>query len=340
NSGSSQIKFPVGKNNRFRPLVLTDRSMPRVWTVEYFDTLAIVEPGVTSMAPSDPSIIKTISIQEYWKVNSNSASSTTSKVGLSWGENSGVDSLPGFQSKLVVLSYNTGADTWDSFGGEDHSGTATDGSFTSGNNLSFSERLITIGSRDEINPLPVTWLYFNGETDGNLHTLTWATSAEINNDHFVLERSLDAENWRPIAQIDGAGYSNTTQYYSYNDRTAPMGRAYYRIKQVDYDFKEEYAPNMVTLMKLMSQEGPDFDFVVFPNPSQSGNVNLLVSELRGELVDFIVSDISGRVVRSETIWIDGQGISEGLNLNYNPGVYLLIVRSNDRVQSQKLIIGN
>jgi len=334
--------FPVGRNDWFRPLrLLNGRTAARTWTVEYFDTLATTNPAIQSLDPAD-AIIQTMSIQEYWRVNSNSISSDSARVGLSWGANSGVAAAAGDYAQLRVMGYDPVDQNWDAFGGNNHTfnGGTQLGNLESSTAASFSERFFTMGSVDEINPLPVTWLDFNGETDGNVHTLSWTTGAEINNDYFGLERSIDAETWKPVAQIDGAGYSNTNQHYSYADRTAPIGRVYYRIKQVDFDLEEDYAHNVVSLNRIMSPEGADFDFVVFPNPSQTGSVNLLVTDLKGELVDFVFSDISGRVIRNETIWIDQQGISEGLNLNYKPGIYLVIIRSSDRVQSQKLIIGN
>src|SRR5690606_35639830 len=50
NAGSAQRIFPIGKNDRYRPVYLTARSQPRTWEVEYYDTVATVQaPIVTSM---------------------------------------------------------------------------------------------------------------------------------------------------------------------------------------------------------------------------------------------------------------------------------------------------
>ena len=333
--------FPIGKNDRYRPLtLLSGRSSSRTWRAEYFDTLAVVEPAVLTMDPSDPISIKTVSIQEYWKVDSKSMSSTTADVGLSWGENSAVSALPGDQSKLVVLAYNEGLDTWDSFGGDGHSGTATNGSFHSEIPMVFSERIITLGSEDAINPLPVSWLYFEGETENDNHILSWATATELDNDYFILERSINASDWAEIAQISGAGNSSVIQYYSFADHTAPAGIVYYRLKQVDFDGDFDYAPNIVSLERIPALHSKELDFVVYPNPTYTKQVQFLVGDIKSQVIEMTVFDLSGKVVDQDILWLDDQGISNIVNCNFEPGIYLISLTSQGKTRTKKLVVSN
>jgi len=328
--------FPVGKNENYRPLQLANRSATRTWTVEYFDTIATVEIPVLNILPVLPT--RTVSQLEYWKVNSNSASPTTARVNLSWGASSVVSTLPADYGKLVVLDYNNTTDVWDSRGGGGHTFDVPSqtGNFLSTNPISFTEKIITLGSSDNINPLPVTFLYFAGQTNGIQHTLSWATVTETNNDYFQLERSIDGRFFQSIARIEGVGNSTKENRYSYVDNVAPSGRVYYRLKQVDFDGQSEYAREIVTLMKEESSR--PLDFVLYPNPTRNGEVRMYISEFQAEMVMMAVYDLTGKLLQQENLWIDEQGISQPFNCNYEPGIYLVSIIVNDQMRSKPLVI--
>ena len=329
--------FPIGKNDRFRPLSLEDRSDTRTWEVEYYDTLGLIQPLVTSMDP-DPSNVPTIvgvSKQEHWRVNSNTTSPTTAKVRLSWGVNSAVSLDPLDYSRLLVLGYNKLTKQWDSYGGDDFT---LNKNFLSDTLVTFSERFLTIGSSDPLNPLPVTWLYFNGENKGEDNILSWATASEKNNDYFELERSNDAQNWTAIAQIIAAGYSTTKQAYSYTDYDAPFGRVYYRLKQVDFDGKMDYAPNVVSLERGFTKESEKFDFLLYPNPTQIGSVRFRMSSMSDVQANVSIYDLSGKFLSQSYVQVDGQGTSAPIDCNLEPGIYLVTVIVNDKMRSKPLVI--
>lgn len=339
--------FPVGKGARWRSFGLSNTSHARNWTVEYFDTVATTVSGVT-LETLDP-FVEAVSKQEYWKANSNSISqTTTARVYLTWGENSAVDILdidPSAQD-LVAMAWNVpaGSGYWTSFGGANHIGgiqsvAGTGGFGSDPNNLvPFTERLFTLGSGNVINsPLPVTWLYFEGETDGENHTLSWATATEINNDFFELERSIDGRVFAPIAQIAGAGNSTSPLHYSYVDKLAPTGRVYYRLRQVDFNGKFEFANEVVTLERNVAH-ADRLDFLIYPNPSNTGSVRLQVSDFEAEMVIISIADLSGKVLSRKAVWIDEQGISDYIPCNFQAGIYLVSVLAGQDMRSKPLVI--
>lgn len=67
--------------------------------------------------------------------------------------------------------------------------------------------------------------------------LYWYTASEVNNDYFTIEHSLDAQNWREIGFVKGAGNSQDRINYSLNHEDAPATINYYRIHQTDFDGK-------------------------------------------------------------------------------------------------------
>jgi hypothetical protein len=112
--------------------------------------------------------------------------------------------------------------------------------------------------------LPVTWLNFRAEAEGNDVRLTWSTASESNNEGFDIQRSPDGRDWTTIGFVPGAGTTSEVQNYSYTDDQLAVGSwqsaVYYRLKQKDYDGTTDYSP--VRVVQLESQGG----IRVFPNP--------------------------------------------------------------------------
>lgn len=103
---------------------------------------------------------------------------------------------------------------------------------------------IALGSISSTNPLPVSWLSFNGYAlDAYQNQLKWSTSSEINTSVFIVERSTDMLRFLPVNQIKAAGQSNSVKQYEAIDilPIASTQRLYYRIKQVDQDGKYSYS---------------------------------------------------------------------------------------------------
>lgn len=70
---------------------------------------------------------------------------------------------------------------------------------------------------------------------GNL--LSWSTAREIDNQLFVVQRSLDGVMYTTIGQVKGAGNSDEMQHYRYLDISIGEARVFYRIKQIDSEGK-------------------------------------------------------------------------------------------------------
>jgi hypothetical protein len=337
-------KFPIGNNDRYRPLAISNRSAARVWEAQYTDTIARIVPSIDPAMEPDPlsiPIIETVSVQEFWRVNSNSGGTTTANIELSWGDSSAVSTNTAEQSNLVVLAYAGAPDNhWDSYGGTDfnYNAPTNRGTVNSISPITFSERYFTLGSTDEVNPLPVTWLHFKGENKGADHVITWATASEINNDYFELERSFDGVNWSRVTRVLGAGESNTRQDYSYTDQDVPFGMLYYRLKQVDFDGKQDFAPNVVNLERGFSPEEDSFDFFLYPNPTKLGYVQFNLSNVSNVLAWVTVTDLTGKVIDQSYVQVDGQGTSAMVECNVEAGIYLVTVIVNDKMRSKPLVI--
>ncbi len=181
--------------------------------------------------------------------------------------------------------------------------------------------------------LPVTLTSFNViAIENNTAKLDWTTSSEINNDKFIIERSIDAINFKAIGEVKGNG--NSTQLHSYNfvDINPKNGINYYRLKQVDFDGKYEYSPTKTALFKNENSINVD----VYPNPS-ANNFNVELTHIH-ETISFTITDILGKVIYNNIEEVDAENNSVIISIDNIPsGNYILHIKGNSVNKQMKLI---
>lgn len=101
------------------------------------------------------------------------------------------------------------------------------------------------------NGLPVELSSFEGTIQPKSNHIKWITQSEYNSDYFVLEKSLNGDDWKEISTISSAGNSTSEINYSYDDFDLyPL--SYYRLKQVDIDGQYEmFGPIAITREELL-----------------------------------------------------------------------------------------
>jgi hypothetical protein len=181
--------------------------------------------------------------------------------------------------------------------------------------------------------LPVELLYFRAQPKGAEVLLEWATSAELNNDYFELQRSVDGRSYEALTQVRGAGtHEGLLRYEQVDERPLP-GLNYYRLKQVDFDGSFEYS-NVVSIQA----EGKAGGMNVFPNPAfEYVELGLPAAWQESRQIELTLRDVSGRVLRQwRYALLDGP-----LQLPVHdlaPGYYLLEAHNGREVLSEKLVI--
>lgn len=144
---------------------------------------------------------------------------------------------------------------------------------------------------DALGPFPVTLIYFTGKALDARNELNWATSEEINNDYFQVERSSDGLKFYMLSRIAGAGNSSRSKTYNYYD-LSPDAVSYYRLKQVDYDGTYSYSKMIALKQPLQAAH-----YQVYPNPTD-GVLN--VAGIRSNRpVELYVLDKTGRVLSQQ-----------------------------------------
>ncbi|WP_051568408.1 T9SS type A sorting domain-containing protein [Crocinitomix catalasitica] len=194
-----------------------------------------------------------------------------------------------------------------------------------GNNMRF-----TLGTIDIIGtPLPIELVNFNCQPTKDMHVLMdWETKSELNNDYFILEKSLDLMNWEQITQIDGQGNTSSATNYSHVDRSPFLGLSYYRIVSVDFEGVKEIEKVQAVNLAM------DDLIQVYPLPAHSGTINVqLKNEIQSGVMNLV--NMRGQVIQSTSFNSD-QNIQ--LEFNGTAGIYFLEVIVNQVVIDRKKII--
>ncbi len=192
-----------------------------------------------------------------------------------------------------------------------------------------SSRFITIGSVNESTPLPIKLVNFKGHVaEGNSVRLEWETVSETNNDYFTIERSIDASTWEDVTDIDGAGSSTTSLFYTATDENPYLHSSYYRLKQTDFDGTTTYS-NVI----VVDIEEENINVVIYPNPTES---EITVESTENELIDIKIFNTLGQEVTNETYVIDHDSNHTTIDLStLEEGIYLIKTKhTNNKVHKQ------
>ncbi len=167
-------------------------------------------------------------------------------------------------------------------------------------------------------PLPVQLLMFDGRQSGEEVDLHWATAAELNNDHFEIERSEDGLQFNLLGVVPGRGtYAGRTDYH-YADATPKAGKEYYRLKQVDLNGEAAYS-NLVSF--FFQHSG-----MAYVYRTQSGGYVLKMDPVSEQgSAQLRICNMSGTVVYSGTLELQAGESSFSLDaLDRQPqGIYVV-----------------
>ncbi len=142
--------------------------------------------------------------------------------------------------------------------------------------------------------LPVNLLTFTGSLLNNSTTLLkWKTATEINTSRFVIQRSVDGQNFDQIGSVAAIGNTSSETNYSYKDfEVANLSslNVFYRLKI--YDIGGTYRYSNVIRVTLPAIES---DLTISPNPAIT-EVKASITSAEDCAADWQVIDVTGRVL--------------------------------------------
>ncbi|RZK93971.1 MAG: T9SS type A sorting domain-containing protein, partial [Hymenobacter sp.] len=222
---------------------------------------------------------------------------------------------------LVVAKRADASQPWANAGRSAVATTPTGSVLTSAVFTSFSDfALASTSDNFGTNPLPVTLSSFAArrQASGTVQ-LAWATASERHSAYFEVQRSLDGTLFTSLEQVSATGTTTQTHHYASLDKTAPAGKLYYRLRQVDTDGAATYSP-------AVPVSAPQHTLALYPNPVRS---QLTVAGAAGQEVR--VFDLAGQLRLVATLPASGQLSVAALP----PGTYLLRVALAEQARTMR-----
>lgn len=171
--------------------------------------------------------------------------------------------------------------------------------------------------------LPVELTDFSASSNNGLVLLDWATESELNNRGFGIERSTDGTAWQQVGFVEGSGTTTQRITYRFTDEPAQPGIFYYRLRQMDFDGKEQLS--QVRSVRL-EEKGEPGSLNVYPNP-MTGNelwVDLTFATLGTVYLQIV--DAQGKLVQGfEVEKTSIQNTHQFSGLQLQPGLYHLVM---------------
>ncbi len=305
--GDEDFTFPVGDGTYLRPAALeggSGASPTDEFRIEYF-----------SMDPDGPftaSNMIGVSDAEYWNIEKMGMTGVGKEITLGWDQAKNSDVSDPSIVRLNTIA-NPSTNFWELAGGSGQlssTGSGNTGFVTSPEVTNFSPFTFT-----DANPLPIELIYFRGERQGDQVLLNWETSSEINNSHFILERSSDKESFRPLGQVPASG--RRQGIYNWVDQEPLVGRNYYRLIQVDLDGSR--SASQVVEVRLAAYETLSL-LQAYPNPAseklflnlqspEAGSLEIKVFTTKGQAVMKEQKDI---LQGSQVLPLETHALASGL----------------------------
>jgi hypothetical protein len=271
-------------------------------------------------------LLNTSNVNKTWLVSEEVTGGSDLSLTLQWNA---ADAALGFVPASARLKHYTGG-AWD-----EHTAATEWGATAAAGTQAMTRTHITsfspFGVVSDAAPLPVKLTAFDAQANGLAALCTWATASEVNNDHFVVERSLDGTTFAPLGTVKGQGSTTATHTYRYADNEAGRlgaNTVYYRLQQVDTDGKTTYSP-----VRAVTFAGRAV--ALYPTPTAGDAATLDLTSLAAQPYQAQVLDLTGRVLSTRTL---AGGLTHDFDVRSLPaGAYVLVLSGNGQRQTLPLL---
>ena len=167
--------------------------------------------------------------------------------------------------------------------------------------------------------------------------VNWHIQSEKGIDHFIVEKSIDANNFIPVGTIL-ASFDGKIRDYSFDDINYSNEFSFYRLKQVSPDGNFIYS-KIAKVETIVLKNGLEIESVS-PNPFTS-SIQINVSSINSQAIKVSILSSDGKLKYNNAEFLEsGENALQIDNLDGLPtGNYLLIVE-NEKGRNTKKIIKN
>lgn len=167
--------------------------------------------------------------------------------------------------------------------------------------------------------LPVSWLSVTARAAGNDIWVEWSTSAEDQNRHFEVERSIDGIRYETIGTLPGNTTTQQTQSYKWPDVNAPRFMLWYRIKQVDLNGAASYSK----VVRINNQAEEKLS--ISPNPVSS-QLLIQLALNPSDKYQIRIFDFQGRMIYQQPLRQNSHTVSCA---QWRTGLYRVMIYKNN-----------
>lgn len=178
---------------------------------------------------------------------------------------------------------------------------------------------ISIGTLSTCTPIfvPITLTSFtSGINDKSVH-LKWETSADLNLDHFEIERSIDGTTFTSIGKTKANNIGTAIKSYTFDDIT-PNYINHYRLKLIDMTGQVNYS-------KILYVKNTAASLLTLKQTIVTNKLSIEIAN--STLIEnFIIYDLSGRTMIKHKATAGSQDINTS---SFTPGKYLIRLHTKD-----------
>jgi hypothetical protein len=165
--------------------------------------------------------------------------------------------------------------------------------------------------------LPVEMIEFTANpTKDQIVEVEWTTATELNNHYFSLYRSNDCSSWNFVSIVAGAGTSNETHQYFYDDYTPYSPVTYYKLVQTDFDGESnEFGPIAVSFSNNESASAVAI-------MKSDGTILFALSGFEeDEFAELRILDMNGKMLLDDYVGLEETSCIISSSFATEPGIY-------------------
>jgi hypothetical protein len=180
-------------------------------------------------------------------------------------------------------------------------------------------------------PLPISLVQFEAIPVKDKVKLHWTTATEMNNSHFIVERSVNSTDFDFIGRVESRGPSSNLQDYETWDNEPLEGIQYYYLRQHDYNGRmESYGPVSAKF------EHDVFDIVTAVVEQSDRGLTVVFNYNTNLPYSYKVIDMTGRVIvsKDKNTAVPGYNMID-IDVELAHGTYQIILQNTEKVVTRK-----
>lgn len=138
--------------------------------------------------------------------------------------------------------------------------------------------------------LPISLTEFNVTIENDKPLVSWRVAEEYNVDQYIVQRSIDGQNWIEIHTLEATDLST----YHFIDQNPLEGRVFYRLKITELDRNINYSPIKQLELGALVQKNVSS----YPNPSRH---QIHIENNQSQVIHLSIYDLTGKVFTTDQV---------------------------------------